>query len=360
MAAPPKLLFWLTVGLFTATIIGSIAGIFVFRNVLRPCQQQRIIALLPFMENLLPPRPDPGSTLPTPVAAQNGDLSPQDLLEAPLTAPGTVVGPSATPTVTLAPTITLSPTAEPTLFPTTIPTQTERVELPGQWVAPLPPSARMNGFRHVQQTWNNCGLASITIALSYFGWTESQEVAAAFLKPDPEDKNVTWREMVSFVNDQAGMRAVTRMGGTLELLKTFIAGDFPVIIAIGYMPEGYDWLGHYQTLVSYDAVQQVFYLYDSFLGTGENGEGIAEPFRELDSNWQHFNRTFIVLYEQEREQRVREILGDLADLTLVAEYALAVAQEEARANPQNGFAWFNIGTSLTALKRYDEAAVAYD
>jgi tetratricopeptide (TPR) repeat protein len=37
-----------------------------------------------------------------------------------------------------------------------------------------------------------------------------------------------------------------------------------------------------------------------------------------------------------------------------------MAQDEARAQPQNAFAWFNIGTSMVKLERYEEAAVAYD
>ena len=43
-----------------------------------------------------------------------------------------------------------------------------------------------------------------------------------------------------------------------------------------------------------------------------------------------------------------------------AEHAFDVAQIEARTNPQDAFAWFNMGTSLTELGRYDEAAIAYD
>ena len=98
----------------------------------------------------------------------------------------------------------------------------------------LPPSARIYGLRGVVQTWNNCGPATITMGLSYFGWTEDQEYAASYLKPDEEDKNVTPSEMVRFVNEATGIRAVTRMGGTLDLIRLFIAGGFPVILSIGY------------------------------------------------------------------------------------------------------------------------------
>jgi tetratricopeptide (TPR) repeat protein len=198
------------------------------------------------------------------------------------------------------------------------------------------------------------------MALSYYGWQDGQETAAAYLKPNREDKNVSPSEMVAFVNESTGVRAITRIGGDLELLRELLAHEFPVVIETGYMPEGYDWLGHYQTVVGYDDLAQVFYLYDSFLGAGENGEGIIESYRELDSNWQAFNRTFIVIYRQEDEAEVAAILGDRADLTRAAELALQVGQEEARLNPQNPFTWFNMGTAYTRLGRYQEAATAYD
>lgn len=198
------------------------------------------------------------------------------------------------------------------------------------------------------------------MGLSYFGWTEDQEFAASYLKPDEEDKNVTPSEMVRFVNEETGIRAVTRMGGTLDLIRLFITGGFPVILSIGYAPEGEDWLGHYRAIVGFDDTQRLFYAYDSYLGTGENTEGISVSYDDLDSAWQQFNRRFIVLYEPQNEGRITEILGERADLNRAAVLALETAQSEIRADSRNGFAWFNMGTSLVALGRYEEAAIAYD
>jgi tetratricopeptide (TPR) repeat protein len=198
------------------------------------------------------------------------------------------------------------------------------------------------------------------MGLSYFGWTEEQTYAASFLKPDEEDKNVTPGEMVQFVNEQSEFRAITRMGGTLDLLKAFIAGGFPAIVSIGYTPEGEEWLGHYRAIVGYDDVQKHVYAYDSYLGTGENGQGIVIPYVELDAAWQHFNRSFIVLYRPEDEAQIAQILGERSDLDRAAELALEISRREAQSDPRNGFAWFNMGTALIALGQYEEAAVAYD
>lgn len=87
--ARPRLLFWLVIGLFLLAIVGSVTSIFVFRNVLPPGQQQRVIKILPFMEYLLPPRLGPRDTLPTALPAPNGGISPEDLLKATFSIPTT-------------------------------------------------------------------------------------------------------------------------------------------------------------------------------------------------------------------------------------------------------------------------------
>lgn len=372
-ALPRRLWLWLLIGLLMLTIIGSLGGILLFQSSLLPEYQQIVVTQIPFMRVFLPPTPA-GGVLPTSAPPENGGISPEDLLAAPLLLP-----PSGTPTSvpTQAPAVQVEPSATATLTQTPlpptltpIPTETppnDAAVIPPTQVIPAqisvpsrPSSARLFGFTHVKQTWNNCGPANITMALSYFGWRDDQSVAAAFLKPDKEDKNVNPGEMVAFVNERTQVKAITRIGGSLDMLRDFIAAEFPVIIETGYMPEGYDWIGHYQTVVGYDDLARVFYIYDSYLGTGENGAGLAVDYDQLDKFWQNFNRTFIVLYYPDREGEVSRILGSRADLTAAAENALAVAQEEARANPQNPFAWFNIGTSLTKLGRYEEAAAAYD
>lgn len=397
-AAPPRLLLWLVVGLFLLAIIGGFAGIYVFRNVLRPGQQQRIIGIVPFMSAFVA-RTDPHATIPTAISPGSGGISPEDLLSGPLVSttaePATETDATAEPlaasllpTATALPTLTFTPqpsptpTDQPTLAPTQQPGALALARYRSVPVAQVPASQdaepgqqslvqetaamsmprdhRLFGITHVQQTWNNCGPANITMALSYFSWHEDQEFAAGFLKPDSEDKNVNPTEMVAFVNGQTGVRAVTRMGGDMALLKQFVAADFPVIIETGYAPEGYDWIGHYRTVVGYDDNLQQFHIFDSYLGTGENGAGLTVPYNEFDADWQAFNRLFIVIYLPEREREVISILGERTDVARSAELALQVAQSEARANPRDKFAWFNMGTSLAKLGRYEEAAAAFD
>jgi len=198
------------------------------------------------------------------------------------------------------------------------------------------------------------------MAMSYYGWQEDQSAAGRALKPNREDKNVSPQEMAAYVEEASNLKAIARMGGTLDLLKRLVANEFPVVIETGAMFEAYDWIGHYRALVAYDDLYQRFYFFDSFLGVGEGAQGVAISYDEVDRDWQAFNRTFIVVYEPRREGLLRGLLDSHWDAKDAAQLAFDAAQAEARLDPSNAFAWFNMGTSLVALQRYQEAAAAFD
>ncbi len=214
------------------------------------------------------------------------------------------------------------------------------------------------GFVDYRQTWNNCGPASISIALSYYGWQRDMEFAESYLKPNSDDKNVSPQEMVDFVNERSEIDALWRMGGTLDLLRVLIDNEFPVVIERGQRFEGTDWLGHYQTVVGYDDDQRLFFAYDSFLDYNENG--VTQTYDEISRHWREFNYIFIVLYEPTREDRLMELLGPWADPAQAAEIAFETAQEQALQDQTDPFALLNMGTSLTAVGDHKRAQHAYD
>jgi len=218
-------------------------------------------------------------------------------------------------------------------------------------------SYTMEGFRYEAQGWNNCGPATLTMGLSYFGYEQNQVPAANWLKPGYEDKNVSPWEMVAYVNTQVGdgTRALYRHGGDFERIKALLNEDFPVIIEAGYDPAGYDWMGHYLLVKGYDDTAQQFITNDSFYG-----ENYAYSYDEIRDKWAHFNNLYIVLYDASRESELMSLLGDDADERVNIQNALAMAQEAARADASDAYAWFNIGTSYTLMGEYEYAAAAYD
>ncbi|NJL57182.1 hypothetical protein HC928_20125 [bacterium] len=340
--APPRFLLWGVIGLFVMGLAGAVIGIYVFREVLEPRYQQSVMTRLPFMEAFLPVRSG-ADTLPTAAPVDEGDINALLFGSGGSPAAGAAemtpestpeASPSATPTRTPPATETPTPApteqaASPTEAPAVVqpmPTFTEQVpvvEAPPVLAASRPASHINYGFVWDRQNWNNCGPTTVTTALSFFGWSRDQDFAASYLRPNPEDKNVSPHELVAFVNEQTDVNALHRIGGDLDLLRTLVANEFPVIIEVGgNLFEAYEWIGHYLNVTGYDDNQGVFYVVDSFLGAGEGGFGRVEPYNSLDETWRAFNRQYVVLYEPWREDLLMSLLGDHAEREAAAEHAL--------------------------------------
>lgn len=242
---------------------------------------------------------------------------------------------------------TLGPTATPTLTatPTDIPT-------------PIPASVQLKGVRHEYQKWNNCGPATLAMALSFWGWEGDQRPIAAYVKPNPRDKNVMPYELEDFVETETGLRVLVRVGGDLNLLKVLIAEGYPVTIEKGFEGAGFDgWMGHYEVLTGYDDGRQRFTAQDSYIMPD-----LPVTYRDVENYWRNFNNTFLVVYPPEREDELFAILGPLADEETSYQIAAMKASDEiyALTDRDQFFAWFNRGSSLVLLRDYQGAAQAYD
>lgn len=224
--------------------------------------------------------------------------------------------------------------------------------------AALPATYQMTGFQHIPQHWNNCGPATLTMALTYFGFEADQDPAATWLKPTSEDGNVSPWQMVNYVNQQVGgnMRAINRVGGDRTLLKTLLSNNFPVIIEAGYDPEPdrLGWMGHYLLMTGYDDTTTQFNSHDSYLGANHH-----YTYDHIDEFWEHFNNTYIVLYKTDREEELMTLLGTNADAMQNALNALQINQDRALKDPTDKFAWFNLGSNYVALASQDPKGYAY-
>ncbi len=236
---------------------------------------------------------------------------------------------------------------------------------------PIPPAHRLaNPVPHKFQTWNNCGPATLAMALSSFGTNWTQEQTAVVLKPNVEDRNVTPKEMVAFVNDRTDLHAIARVNGDMDKIRRLIAADIPVILEIGIEPPGdfswMGWYGHYLLIVAYDDVQEQFWVYDSWFGTSEEpfenatDDGRALTYAELEQQWPHFNRNYIVVYDDNRAETAVAVIGTDLDDEAMWTRALQTVQTDTQSAPDNAFYWFNLGTIYNALHQYDNAALAYD
>ncbi len=262
--------------------------------------------------------------------------------------------PTATPTVV--PTVTQTPTTEPTSLatpePTAEPSATPTLT-PTPTPEPLPVSHVLEGLVNQVQGFNNCGPANLTIVLNYYGDPTTQDEIASFLKPNQEDRNVSpWQieEYVNNISTSSNLQAAAFSGGNLEMIKRFVANGIPVVIEKGYEPSNATgWYGHYLTVFGYDDEVEEIYSMDTNLGPFD-GRPRLDNYEDFVYWWQQFNYTFYVVYEPAQQELVRSLLpAQLLDQETMWNYTAELAQQEIEAQPDNVFAWFNLGVSLTRL-----------
>jgi tetratricopeptide (TPR) repeat protein len=261
--------------------------------------------------------------------------------------------------VTQLPTPTSQQLADPTNKVTSTPGPTST---PAPTPTPIPASAQLPAPEWEKQDINNCGPATMAMYLRYYNWEGDQFDIANLLKPQREDRNVNVEELTYFARTRAGwLKTEFRVGGDIDLMKSLLAAGFPVMIEEGtyleatYWPDDDHWAGHYLLLTGYDDATQTFTAQDSF-----RNPDMKVPYDEVDKNWQAYNRVYILTYPPENEPQIKEILGEHWDVNANRQHALEVSKQETADDPENAFAWFNLGTNLVYFERYQEAARAYD
>jgi tetratricopeptide (TPR) repeat protein len=275
----------------------------------------------------------------------------------------TLGAPSETPEPTSQPSPTVSALTPEGFLPTAAPLVT----------GDLPAQVSLKGVRQEYQLLNNCGPATLAMNLTYYGWTGAEPLAegadvrwqkdiASVLKPIQRDYNVMSYELADYAINQAGYLAIVRYGGDIDILRLLVANGIPVIIERGFRDEehqtGQGWEGHYSLITGYDDNIQSFVTQDAY--TGPN---YWRTYAKINYDWQAFNYLYMVVYPHSREADVANLLGPNWDASANYVNALAKAQAETQSMQtyeQQAFAWFNVGTSLNLLSRYEEAALAYD
>jgi tetratricopeptide (TPR) repeat protein len=267
-------------------------------------------------------------------------------------------------TPTLTPTLPASSTpVGPTPTPTITPT-------------PLPGSVTLPGVVYVDQMggYNLCGPSNLTMALKFWKWKGQRDEILRAIKPGindakldfwkrgQTDKNVMPYEMVDYVNDNTDLRALSRYGGSLDLLKSFIAAGYPMLIEKGEYQRDttgvVSWMGHYQFITGYDDIAKTFLVQDTYL----DGPNFKVPYDKLSNEWRAFNYIFMVVYPADKEDQVQALLGSWSDVQWANQHALDIADQETKTltGLDAYFAWFNKGTSHVQLLQYVDAATAYD
>lgn len=225
----------------------------------------------------------------------------------------------------------------------------------------LPPSPTLKVLSkgtQVFQTFNNCGPASLSMALSYFDVKVSQHTLGDALRPyqvpngDNDDKSTTLYEMEKKAQEY-GFATYYRPGGDMKLIKSFISIDIPVIARTWTKP-GED-IGHFRVIKGYDDAKGIIVQDDSL-----QGANLTYTYEEFSKLWEAFNYEYMVIVPKDKVEMAEVILGENLNKETAWENALGASEGAIKSDPSNVYPKFNKLVALYHLGKYQEAINLYE
>lgn len=222
-----------------------------------------------------------------------------------------------------------------------------------------PPAAKIIPQKlHSFQTFNNCGPAALSMALSYFDINETQAKLGLELRPyqnpqgDNDDKSVTLDELAKKAQEYR-LLTYHRPAGNIEQIKLFISYDLPVITRT-WLKQG-DNIGHYRVIRGYDDTLGQITQDDSL-----QGANLKYSYEDFITLWQGFNYEYLVLVPKEKQDIAEAILSESFDPQVAWEKALQTAQKELGQDPGNIFIQFNISVIYYYLGDFRKAVETFE
>lgn len=215
-------------------------------------------------------------------------------------------------------------------------------------------SALLPGAKWVPQTFNNCGPATTSMVLQYFGYNVNQNETKSRLRSNSDDKNVFTYEIADYIRKDYGVESKLLYGGDIQLLKKLLANGFYIVIEDWLHPN--EDIGHTTIIRGFDDTQGVLIADDSFIGVN-----ITYPYEQFSqTQWKPFNYEYLPVYLPANEELLKSIIGDSWDERVMFQKAADKARGEIVQNESDMYAWFNLGTSLYSLGEYSQAKDAFE
>ncbi len=206
----------------------------------------------------------------------------------------------------------------------------------------------------VPQTFNNCGPAATAMVLQYFGYSVSQIETKEHLRTNADDKNVFINEISSYIKNDYNVDNKVFFNGDLQTIKTLVTNGVYVVVEDWLHPN--EDIGHVLIIHGFDDTEGVFIADDPFFGVG-----IKYPYKIWEEGqWKPYNREFMPVYLREKEGLVKSILGENWDEKTMYQNSVARNLKDTQTNPNDMYAWFNLGTSYYGLEEYEQAKNSFE
>ena len=223
---------------------------------------------------------------------------------------------------------------------------------------PIPKSKILENNYYAKQTFNNCGPASLSMALSYYGIKKSQHELGQILRPyqnpngDNDDKSVTLTELANHAKTY-GLYTYHSPNGDVELLKKFITYDIPVVTRT-WLHVNED-IGHYRVVKGYDDNSQLIIQDDSY-----EGSDLSFSYSDFNIMWSKFDFEYMVLIPTDKKLIAEEIIGANLDDSYAWGQAVKRNNEILQQNPYDIYSRFNLSVAYYHLSEYEKSVNEFE
>jgi len=231
-------------------------------------------------------------------------------------------------------------------------------QMPSPTVVPIPTSHIIPQKLHIYQSFNNCGPATLSMALSYENINISQSELGKILRPyqipggDNDDKSVTLNE----VAEQAkvyGLVSYLRPNGTIEKIKQLVSVGVPVVTRT-WLKSDED-IGHYRVVRGYDDNTQELIQDDSL-----QGKNLRISYSEFEKLWVPFNFEYLVIVNDSKKSTIERILGLELETRTAWKNAKTRIEKEIQLDPQNWHLTFALSRIYFYLNDHKKSVEEFD
>lgn len=211
---------------------------------------------------------------------------------------------------------------------------------------------------HIFQTFNNCGPATLSMALSYYGINVSQQELGQALRPyqnssgDNDDKSTTLEEMAEKSKDY-GFTPFHRPLGNSQIIKQLLTYDLPVIARTWTKPN--EDIAHYRLIKGFDDATGEFIQDDSL-----QGKNLRYTYEAFDVLWKQFSYEYLVLVPADKVEIVQAILGENADYNTAWRNAVDYSLSQLAQDPNDRNARFNLSVAYYNTEEYQKSVAEFE
>jgi peptidase C39-like protein len=217
-----------------------------------------------------------------------------------------------------------------------------------------PATAAFDQMKHVWQSLNNCGPASVVMALSTFGIDVSQEVARVPLRGTNVASGMGPQRVDGWVKDNFGLRSVWRNNGTNDLLRRLVANGFAPMVTQWMQDPTISRIAHWRVVRGYDDAKATFYVNDPMLGNF-----VPLSYQWFQNNWQSFSYRYMVIYDPKDEALLKTIVGDDWNDAKMRKNFYERTKADAQ-QQQTSSAWLAYGEAAYGYGLFREAVDAFE